>query len=395
MPWRRTDPVQEREKFVVEARRGLWSMTELCERYGISRKTGYVWLNRFEEEGRSGLEERSRRPRVSPNATDPAVVEMLLRERRRHPHWGPKKLLARLRRRAPELDLPARSTVCLILKRHGLVEARRRRRRAERPFVRPLGALSAPNQVWTADYKGQFRMRRGRLCYPLTIADGYSRYLLRCEGCSTTRTGEAWPVFEAAFREFGLPERLRTDNGMPFGTKAVAGLSQLSVWWLKLGIRVERIEPAHPEQNGQHERMHRTLKKETTRPPGESFQDQQEIFDRFRREYNEIRPHEALDDRVPAELYWPSPRAYSGERPGLDYPAHFERRQVRVDGAIKWRGRFIFVSEVLSGEPVGLEESEDGVWSLYFGPVLLGRISETDPKLAPGGKPLLTPLGGT
>lgn len=384
MPWRQTDPVKERAKFVVEARHGSWTMTELCQRYDISRKTGYLWLARFEAEGNAGLEERSRRPHVSPGATDPAVVTLLVRERRRHPHWGPKKLLARLRRRFPDLQLPARSTVCRILKREGLVPVRRRRRRPVQTLAKPLGVLVAPNEVWSADYKGQFRMRDRHLCYPLTVADGYSRYLLRCEACGTTGTGEAWPVFEAAFAEYGLPERMRTDNGSPFASRAVGGLSQLAVWWLKLGIGLERIEPGHPEQNGQHERMHRTLKKEATRPPAHSYSEQQAVFDRFRKEYNKERPHEALDDRTPAELYRPSPRPLPKETPGLDYPEHFERRQVRQDGCIRWHGQFIFVSEVLVGEPVGLEEVDEGTWSLYFGSLLLARLQDGERRINTG-----------
>lgn len=384
MPWRRTDPVSERAKFVVAAQHGVWTMTELCERFGISRKTGYRWLVRYEAEGLAGLADRSRRPHSSPGATEAGVVAAVVRERRRHPHWGPKKLLARLRRLQPAGEWPARSTVGLILKREGLVAARRYRRRPVRRFGRPRGEPGEPNQVWTADYKGEFRLGNGRLCYPLTIADGYSRYLLRCAGCGSTRTAEAWPVFEGAFREYGLPARIRTDNGAPFGSVAIGGLSELAIWWLKLGIEVERIEAGHPEQNGRHERMHRTLKWEATRPAADNARGQQAVFDRFRQEYNEERPHESLDDRTPAELYEPSGRCLPKETRRLEYPGHFEQRQVRSDGSIRWRGQMVFVSSLLTGEAVGLDEVEKGNWSVYFGPVLLGRLHDGERRIDPG-----------
>jgi putative transposase len=386
MPWRRVTEVLERTRFVLEAERGEWSMAELCRRYGISRKTGYYWVRRYQSEGLAGLQTRSRRPHHNPRATAVEVVERVLKEKQRHPHWGPRKLLERLKREAPELRLPARSTAAEILKRAGLVKARRRRRGGRFSGRVGLGEAEAPNALWTTDYKGQFRLGDGQLCYPLTILDRYSRYLLACEGRSSVRAKEARPVFERVFSEYGLPDRIGSDNGTPFGSIALGGLSRLGVWWLKLGIRLERIEPGHPEQNGGHERLHRTLKEEglPRRPPCPDALAQQEAFNRFRTEYNEERPHEALDGCYPADCYQPSWRPYPEETPGLDYPAHFERRQVRGKGFIKWQGRLIYLSEVLDGEPVGLEEVEDGVWALYFGPLQLGKLVDGERKVRPG-----------
>jgi hypothetical protein len=249
-----------------------------------------------------------------------------------------------------------------------------------------LGEAPAPNSLWTTDYKGEFRLGNGLWCYPLTVQDRCSRFLLACEERSTVRTEDARPVFERVFQEYGLPDRMGSDNGTPFGSRALGGLSRLSVWWLKLGISIERIETGCPEQNGGHERMHRTLKEEAIprRPPCPDAGAQQEVFDRFRREFNEERPHEGLNGCCPGDLYRPSWQPYLEETRGLDYPAHFERRQVRRDGSMKWKGRFVYISEVLAGEPVGLEEIDEDVWSLYFGPLLLGRVIADEPRVRPG-----------
>jgi transposase InsO family protein len=369
--------MNERMQFVVEALGEAFTMTELCERYGVSRKTGYKWLERFRSAGFAGLEERSRRPRSSPQQASAEVVERIVDLRRNRPRWGAKKLLARLRTIAPELELPSRSVTHEILRRHGLVEPRRRRSaRGADALVGAGGGASRPNECWTTDHKGQFRVGTGELCYPLTIADAHSRYLLACDGLRGTSTEAARPVFERVFRACGLPERILSDNGAPFGSTALLGLSRLSVWWLKLGIEVTRIERGHPEQNGAHERMHRTLKEEAACPPASTWRAQQRRHAEFRADYNEVRPHEGLGGRTPASCYVPSPRPYTKETPGLDYPLHFTRRQVRSGGDIKWRGRAIFLSEVLAGEPVGLEEIENGTWAVYFASLELGRIVE-------------------
>ena len=383
MPWDERTRMDQRERFVSEFDSCQYTMTELCERYGISRKTGYLWVNRYAKEGLEGLRDRSCAPHSCPHGTTQEVSERLLELRRSHPTWGPRKLLAWLKKREPERSWPAASTVGGILKCHGLVEGQSsRRRRPWPPSGRPSVQAEAPNRVWTGDFKGQFRTGDGRLCYPLTVADGFSRFLLAVVGLDTVSQAQAWPVFERLFREYGLPEVIKTDNGSPFASIcALARLSRLSVRWLKLGIRLERIEPGHPEQNGRHERMHRTLKQETARPPAASRGAQQERFDRFRSVYNEQRPHEGLGQKTPAEVYHPSGRPYPEKTPEPEYPGHFEVRWVRPNGGIKWQGEFLFLSQALSGERVGLEEVEDGVWSVYFGPVLLARFDERERQL--------------
>lgn len=377
MPWRQATDVEERGRFVLEVAAGGLSMTELCERYGISRKTGYHWWARYRAEGVRGLEERSRRPHRSPRATPQHVVELVLEERRKRPHWGPKKLRNRLERKYPDLELPAESTIARHLNRGGLTEPRPRRRRNVANGT-GFGPATEPNALWTTDFKGDFPLGNGTRCYPLTVLDSHTRFLLACEGLTSVRGTEAWPVFEMLFREMGLPERIGSDNGPPFGSNGLAGLSKLSVRFLRLGIRIERIAAGHPEQNGRHERIHRTLEDEKVilrRPPAADHSAQQAHFSGFRVCYNEERPHEALDGRFPVELYRVSGRTYrEGEAPGLDYPAHYERRQIRSNGEMKWRGEMVFVSMALVDEPIGLVEVEDGLWAVYFGPVKLGQI---------------------
>jgi transposase InsO family protein len=356
-------------------------MTELCEHYAISRKTGYKWSERFVKAGVEGLKDRSRTPKSCAHSVSEKVSERLLELRRSHPTWGPRKLLAWLQKRESETSWPAASTVGGLLKRHGLVEAKLRRRRPWPPSGRPSVQAPVANAVWCCDFKGQFRTGDGRLCYPLTVTDGYSRFLLGVQGLDSVAESQAWPVFERLFRQYGLPEAMRSDNGSPFASAhAVARLSHLSVRWLKLGIRLERIVPGHPEQNGRHERMHRTLKRETARPPAQSRSAQQERFDQFRCLYNEERPHEALGQQTPVEFYRLSPRPYPSQIPKMDYPGHFEVRSVRSSGEIKWQGRLLFLSEALIGESVGLEESAEGVWSVYFGSLLLARFDERERK---------------
>jgi transposase InsO family protein len=377
MAWRQTEPMMERTQFVVEALGGAFTMTELCARYGVSRKTGYKWLERFKSGGFAGLEELSRRPLRSPRRTRVEVVERIVALRRRWPRWGAKKILDRLGTIDPALELPSRSTAHEILKRYELIKPRRRGRGRGVNALVGAGRAQRPNECWTTDHKGQFRVGTGQLCYPLTIADAHSRYLLACDGLPNTSTDEALPVFERVFREHGLPERILSDNGPPFGSTALLGLSRLAVWWLKLGIEVTRIERGHPEQNGSHERMHRTLKDEAARPAAPTWRGQQKRLREFRVAYNEVRPHDSLQGRTPASCYMPSPRPYTNGTPGLDYPVHYTRRQVRSSGDIKWRGRRVFLSEVLAGEPVGLNEIEEGKWAVYFGPLELGRIVDS------------------
>ena len=375
MPWTEVTPMDHRLQFVAASRHTDEAFTALCARFGIAPKTGYKWLARYEAEGPAGLHERSRRPHTSPTATASEVTEALLEVRRRHPTWGGKKLLAVLGRRQPRLVLPAPSTVAALLKRAGLVTAPRRRRALGHPG-RPTAAMDAPNAVWTADFKGEFKTRDGVYCYPLTIVDGYSRFLLACRGLPSTRTVGARPVFERRFREHGLPARIRSDNGVPFATIALARLSALSVGWVRLGILPDLIEPSSPQQNGAHERMHRTLKSEATRPAAATMAAQQRVFDRFRHEYNAERPHEALGPATPASRYTPSPRPYPARLPAREYPTHWEVRRVSRNGGIRWYDAWVNVSHVLGEEYIAFEEGADGVWQVYFGPLQLGRFDE-------------------
>jgi transposase InsO family protein len=372
--------MDQRLEFISEYLRHLWSMSDLCARYGISRPTGYKWVGRYEAKGPAGLVDRSRRPHHSPNATDPEAVEALLAERGRHPHWGAKKLLALLHARDPDMPLPAVSTAQLILKRHGLVGSRRRRPR--RAVAAPARTEStAPNEVWTADFKGEFRTRDGRYCYPLTIVDDHSRYLLACRALLKPTAAATRGAFARLFRRLGLPRVIRTDNGTPFAGKGLARLSRLAVWWIELGITPELIAPARPEQNGRHERLHRTLKEATVLPPASSARAQQRRFNRFLEEYNRDRPHEALGQVAPASLYKPSARSCPESLSPVRYPGHFELRRVSSDGCIKWHSRPVFVSFVLEGQCIGLEELTPGTWDVYFGPRRLGVFVESQGRI--------------
>jgi putative transposase len=367
--------MDQKTQFIADYLRRLLSVTELCELYGISRKTGYKWIDRYLYHGPAGLEERSRRPRHSVNETPPEIVAALLEVRRRHPTWGAKKLLAIVHKRHPRWPLPCRSTVCDILRRNGMVRKPRQRRRIGHPG-KPNTAILAPNDLWSADFKGQFKTRDGIYCYPLTVTDGFSRYLLGCQALYSTAVAGAKPVFTRLFKEYGLPYRIRTDNGVPFATNTLARLSALSAWWIRLGVLPELIEPGKPQQNGRHERMHKTLKAEATRPPAGSLPAQQRKFNRFREEYNDERPHEALDQQTPASLYTPSNREMPSKLAPLEYPDRFELRYVSANGGIRWNCAWVNVSIVCAGEYVGLEEIDDGIWNVYFGPLKLGRLHE-------------------
>ncbi len=376
MPWNETTKMRERERFIGDFEGGLFGMSELCQRYSISRKTGYKWIERFEEEGPTGLADRSRAPGSCPHQTPDEVIDRLIDARLDHPRWGARKLIPWLARRNPRVAWPAPSTAGDILKRYGLVCDRRRKRHLN---AIPHGRTQPerPNHLWTTDFKGQFRTRDGIYCYPLTVADGFSRYLLGCRSLASTRSSPTRSSFTDLFRRYGLPEAIRSDNGVPFAAATAIGrLSRLSVWWIRLGIRPELTKPSHPEQNGAHERMHRTLKAETTRPPAGNRGAQQKKFDSFRHEYNYERPHEALDQKSPADLYEPSPRPFPQHLPQPEYPGHFQVRLVSRNGGIRWNSRWVNISHSLLEEYVGLEEVDDGVWSLYFGPVLLGRFHE-------------------
>ena len=375
MPWSQTSPMDQRTQFIADYLRETLNISELCDLYGVSRKTGYKWIDRYLRHGPAGLTERSRRPECSPNATSAEMVAVFLEVRRRHPSWGAKKLLTIVHKRHPRWDLPGRSTVCDILSRNGMVPKQRNRRRIGHPG-KPTSLILAPNDTWCADFKGEFKTRDGVYCYPLTVTDGYSRYLLGCQALHSTAVVGAKPVFTQLFREYGLPKRIRTDNGVPFATNTLARLSRLSAWWVRLGVLPELIELGKPQQNGRHERMHKTLKAEATKPPAGNLPAQQRKFNRFREEFNNERPHEALDQQTPASVFAPSPREMPDKLPALDYPDRFEVRYVSANGGIRWNRAWVNVSIVCAGEYVGLEEIDNGIWNVYFGPLKLGRLHE-------------------
>src|SRR6184192_3333805 len=375
MPWKASSVMEEKVRFICEYDLGEESMSELCQRYGIARETGYVWLRRYRACGLAGLQEHRRAAHRHHNQTPEEIEQLVLELRQAHMHWGPRKLKRILERDEPGRTWPAASTIGALLQREGLVVARKRRLRTA-PYSEPLAHAQEANRVWCADFKGWFRTADGQRIDPLTISDAHSRYLLRCQAVEKTNTMRVQAIFEAAFREYGIPQAIRTDNGAPFATRAFAGLSRLAVWWIKLGIVPERIQAGHPEQNGRHERMHRTLKAEATRPPSGNLRAQQVRFNRFRQEYNIERPHEALDQETPASLYDPSPRALPRTLAPMEYPGHFEVRLVSRNSGIRWKKHWVCVTHTLAGEYVGLEEVDDGFWDVYFGPVKLGRMNE-------------------
>lgn len=366
--------MDERMKLVADYIEGRGSMSALCAHYGVSRRTGYKWVNRYKAEGVDGLKERTRAPRRRPHTTSPAVVSMLIEAKHKHPVWGPKKLVAWLAEKHPNIDFPAPSTAANWLGRHGLVKTRGKRHRVP-AYSSPLAHAEKPNDVWCADFKGQFKMGGGDWCYPLTISDASSRFLVECRGLPNTRAKNSQAWFQRAFERYGLPMAIRTDNGAPFVTKAAGGLSRLSVWWHKLGIIHERIEPGHPEQNGRHERMHLTLKLETARPPKSSFRSQQKAFDLFREEFNVERPHEALHMQAPGKHYVPSGRPLPATLSPMEYPDGYRVRKVVRGGRFRWPGRHaIHVGAPLEEEYVGCKQLDDERWEVYFGTLLLGFI---------------------
>jgi transposase InsO family protein len=378
VPWKEASVLEQRIQFILEWKERVHSVASLCRVFGISRQTGYKLIRRYMAAGRDvrALEDLSRRPWRSPHATRALVVEWVIAERKKHPHWGPRKLRVALARRHRGTKLPAASTIGDLLKRQGLVQPRLRRHRTP-PYTQPFAACDAPNQVWCVDFKGHFRTGDGTKCYPLTITDAFSRYLIRCVALEDTATESAFEVFESAFKEFGLPSAIRSDNGVPFASRAAGGLSELSVWWVQLGIRPERIEPGKPQQNGRHERMHLTLKIETASPPAKSFQVQQRRFDRFRVIFNEERPHEALDYATPSSRYTPSPRSYPCELrlPAPDPGAH--RVLTNWHGVAEFEGLRIPLGLLLARQYIDLAPVTEHTWLAKFGPVELGLWDET------------------
>ena len=378
MPWKEVRPMDQKVLFIADCIKGIRPFTETCRIYGISRKTGYKWLSRYRSGGLAALEDRSCRPRNRPMRTPYVIRKAIISLRTRgRVKPGPEKIMAMLARRHPDWQLPSRTTIYNILRREGLVKPRKRRSRVAAsplPFISP----KEPNDVWSADFKGQFTTGEGQWCYPLTVMDHTSRYLLGCKGLGGTKTRDTKAKFEVLFNEYGLPLRIRTDNGVPFASRAVGGLSQLSIWWIRLGILPERIEPGKPQQNGRHERMHKTLKEATTRPPGRDMAQQQELFDSFRLEYNNERPHEGLGQQTPSSQYQASPRAMPQKLPELEYPSYYRVKRVSSSGLVYINNLCVYIGHLLNGERIGLEEVDDGAWDVFFGPIRLGIFNKRD-----------------
>ena len=385
MPWKECSVVEERLKFVVRLIDGE-PMTDLCREFGISRKTGYKIFNRYKADGAGAFSDRSHRPVRYANQLPPQIESLIVRLKREKPHWGARKLRELLVRRLPgDVRVPAKSTIHAVLDRHDLVATGRRRRQRANGTALSLGAH--PNDLWCVDYKGEFKLGDGRYCFPLTVTDHASRFLLLCEAKESVKAELALPAFERLFREKGLPSAIRSDNGVPFASpNGLFQLSKLAVWWLRLGIEIERIKPGHPQQNGRHERMHRTLKAEATRPAGMNFLQQQARFDDFVAEFNTERPHEAIDMKLPAELYQPSPRIYDG-LPEIDYPMHDRDILVTVCGRICMHRKKINISTALSGQKLGIKEVDDGIWLVSFMRYDLGYVDLEQKTLQPLDNP--------
>lgn len=373
MPWEKTSAMDQRVKFIADCLSGRYSKSELCRAYGISRPTAYKWIKRYDESKAKGLEELSRAPHHHPNQTSEEVREMIVATKLYRQSWGPKKVLGYLRENGPELHWPADSTAGEILKRAGLVKRRLKRQHVS-PYSEVFGSCQASNQIWSADFKGDFALGNHRRCYPLTLSDNFSRYLLLCRALEHPSYAAVRPWFEWAFREYGLPQAIRTDNGAPFASLAIGGVSELSKWWIQLGIRPERIEPGKPSQNGRHERLHRTLKQEVTPQPNHPCQ--QHHFDLFQQLYNGERPHESLGGNTPASVYFPSARVYPEKLPPVEYDSTSMVRLVRHNGEIKWHSELIYVSQVLAREPVGLKLIAEQKWELRYSFHLLGILDE-------------------
>lgn len=384
MPWLETGPMDQRMQLITDILNGLGSITDLSDMYGVSRKTAYKWLARFKSGGLAALADQSRRPHGHPDTTPVEVSARLISLRKAHPLWGPRKVRAMARREDATCAVPAVSTVGRILHDAGLVEARVRRPRSPQGAGMSAAAVSPePHQVWCADFKGHFRMGDGRYCYPLTVTDFATRNLLCCQGMHAINTPESQVAFEALFYAHGLPERIHTDNGAPFASsQAIAGLTTLAVWWIERGIAIERSRPHCPQDNGRHERMHRSLAAAVTRPPRHDLAAQQAAFDQFRHEFNHHRPHEALNDAPPISCYRPSPREYTGKTVDPAYPGHWETRRVSHNGLIRFRGQLLPIPSALAGRDIALEPIDDDAWRLVFHRLILGTYRRKGPRWA-------------
>jgi transposase InsO family protein len=384
MPWKECSVMEERLRFVARLLDGE-PMTDVCREFGVSRKTGYKIFDRYKAHGMEALSDRSRRPVRYAHQLPHQIESLIVNLKRDKPHWGARKIRELLIRRMPgDVRVPAKSTVHAVLDRNGLVSRARKRRHATGT---PLSQGAAPNDLWCVDFKGEFKLGNGSYCYPLTTTDHASRYLLLCEALESVREAPAITAFEQLFIERGLPRAIRSDNGVPFASpNGLYNLSKLAVWWLRLGISIERIKPGHPGQNGRHERMHRTLKMETTRPAGANFMQQQARFDCFVDEFNTERPHEAIDMKMPAEVYQPSPSPYQG-LPELTYPFHDREIVVTCCGRICMHRKKINISTVLAGQKLGIKEVDDGIWLVSFMQYDLGYIDLEQKTLQTIGNP--------
>lgn len=380
MPWEQTSAMDQRVQFIADWLSEDYTKMDLCRAYGISRPTADKWIQRYQQGGVEQLEERSRAAHCHPNQTSEEIRQMLIDTKLYWQSWGPKKVLDYLRENGPELVWPADSTAGEILKRVGLVKRRVRHHHVS-PYSEPFGDCQGPNQIWSADFKGDFALGNHRRCYPLTLSDNFSRYLLLCRALEHPSYQAVRPWLEWAFREYGLPEAIRTDNGTPFASLAIGGVSELSKWWIQLGIRPERIKPGKPSQNGRHERMHRTLKQDV--PPQPTHRRQQNRFDLFLEQYNGQRSHEALGRKTPESVYRASPRSYPGKIPAIEYGPGTTVRRVRYNGEIKWHGDLIYVSQVLAQEPLGLRQIEEEKWEVRYSFHLLGTLDQRTKKILP------------
>jgi len=380
MGWLETCAVDERMRFVIAVEGQEEAFAAVCRRFGISRRIGYKWIERYRAGGVAGLVDRSRAPRHRPNQLADEVAERCLAVRREHPSWGPVKVRAWLERRMPKTLWPAASTIGELFDREGLTVKRRLRRRSP-PSSAPFAECAGANDVWCMDFKGWFLTGDGARCEPLTVQDAHSRYFLRCQAMARTNTDHVWPVLEAAFREFGLPLRLRSDNGAPFASCGAGGLSRLSVNIIKAGVVPERIAPGKPQQNGRLERLHLTLLRETADPPAWSLREQTDRFRDFQVLYNEERPHAALGNDTPSEHYAVSPRHFDGVLREPGYGPDYAVRRVRHNGEIRWRNATIYISGALTGEPVGIIEDGNGTCTVSYGPVVLGLLDHRGDRL--------------
>jgi putative transposase len=375
MSWSETCPMKERIKFILSHEANLLSFTDLCIDFDVSRKTGYKWLKRYITEGFQGLENQSRAPLHHPNQLSEEVESLILHAKRERSHWGPKKIINWLTQEYSHLEWPAYSTAGDLLKRHGLVKPRKKRIRTP-AYTQPFVLCTTPNDVWSIDYKGNFNLGDGQACYPLTLTDNFSRYLLACDAFTSISGQDVRKTLIRLFREYGLPKAIKSDNGSPFSTRSLAGLSRLAVWWIKLGIIPERIKPGAPQENGRHERMHLTMKQEVAMPPKETMILQQCALDAFQNEYNHQRPHEGIENQRPAWIYTQSPRAYPEHIKQIEYCSKVTTRQIRTNGTMKWGGNEIFISETLIGERIGLIPITDEDWIIKFSHLTIGIFNE-------------------